>query len=77
MQIKPGKTYVGPENSEWNMTVLIFDGQDVICLPNRPNSSDEPALAIEYKYEPLSQMPTIERISLNQFTNWATRCIGE
>lgn len=76
MGIEIGKTDEGPVGSEWNMTVLLIDNGEAICLPSRPSGDDERPILI--KSEPgRCWVPAIERIPMRQLVDWAVRCISE
>ncbi|WP_257311299.1 hypothetical protein [Geothrix fuzhouensis] len=77
MKIARGKTYEGPTDSEWNMTVLLIDNEEAICLPSRPGGIGEAPFVIKWQSLNDIQIPAIESIPLRQFATWATRCINE
>lgn len=76
MQVESGMTYEGPSGSEWNLTVLLIDNGEAICLPNRPSGDNERPILI--KSEPgRNWVPAIERVPIHQLVDWAVRCISE
>lgn len=76
MKIEAGKTYQGPEGSEWDMVVLQIDNGEAICQPIRPSANHPNGAEAKLASSPENAIPAIERYPVSQFESWATRCLS-